>query len=113
MTDDDDFIIAHGGAEPTDLHLLADVVAVDGEIIDYFKPTLLSFTGDQLGVSARVTLDAIRACRRRTQIWNDRHACAIYMIVDSPAGLPLDRHSPALPMLGNSGHGARVGFRQI
>jgi hypothetical protein len=42
MTDDNDFIIAHGGAEPIDLHLLADVVAVDGEIIDYLKPTLLS-----------------------------------------------------------------------
>jgi hypothetical protein len=37
MTGDDDIIVAHGGAEPGDLHLLATVHCVDAEIVEWLK----------------------------------------------------------------------------
>ena len=44
--DDDDAVICYGGAKLGDVHLLADVVAVDDEIYALLAP--VSFTDTQL-----------------------------------------------------------------
>lgn len=62
--DDDDIIVAHGGAQPGDEHLLADVVAVDSDIITYLAEMAapIGFTDSQFEM---ILLAAARLPRAR------------------------------------------------